>query len=304
MNEIGKNLVTITLPFPGVLSYLRNLSKVVGSTCLVLGEDQIALSKDQITLFGAWHPIYRTIIDRIPNKKGVLWTSSGGEMDFTPNSVEVLYLNEIHKLLDEGIIDFILFTDPHLAEAFEGDKTLYIPCPVEILPPPQNKEKIDGISFFQPAKITKNIYNNLLAVKLVQKELSLKLYTNLKPYEEVIKGLGIDYEMYDWLPREEYFDLISRMKVNLAAFWCGEYFNYQVTESALLGTESVVSKNADYYPLNYSKVQNLDDPVEIARKIKQVCGHQFINIRLVMIQRCDGWNAQTIEVLDEVQNMF
>lgn len=294
MQSYKSCIKTISLPFPGVEAFCKNLSVVAGTEHFTLGKDEIKLSSDSIIIFGAWHPIYETLLNKIPNKKGVLWTSSAGEMDFTPNSVEILYLTKILNLLDEGDIDFILFTDPNLYHVFKRDNVFHISCPVKIPPPPKNEEKIDGILFFQPPKITKNIYNNLLAVKLVQKELPLKLYTNLKPYEEVIKNLGIEYEMFDWLPEEEYFDLISKMKVNLAAFWCGEYFNYQVVEAALLGTESVVSKNAEYYPFNYSKVQNLDNPVEIAEKIKTTLKHQFVNIRLVIIHKCEMWNADVV----------
>ncbi|RKY45268.1 MAG: hypothetical protein DRP88_07670, partial [Candidatus Neomarinimicrobiota bacterium] len=155
---------TISLPFPGVEAFCKNLSVVAGTKHFTLGEDEIKISHDSVVVFGAWSPIYQTLLHKIPGKVGVLWTSSGGEMEMTPNGVEILYLNEIFNLLNKGVIDFILFTDPNLYHVFKQDNVFHIPCPVKIPPPPKNKEKVDGISFFQPPKITKNIYNNLLAV--------------------------------------------------------------------------------------------------------------------------------------------
>ena len=295
-----KNFISISLSFPGVEAYLKNLSAVAGTTHFTLGTDELRISEENIVIFGAWHPVYKNIIDQIPNKKGILWTSSGGEMDFTPNSVEILYLNNILKMLDDKVIDFILFTDPYLAQIFKRDKTWHISCPVEIPLFHRNVKKIEGISLLQPAKTTKNIYNNLLAVKTVQNTIDLKLHTNLKPYEQVIEELGIDYEMYNWLPKDEYMNLISQMRINLACFWCGEYFNYQVVEAALVGTQSVVSKSVDYYPVLSSKVVNLDNPIEISEVVEKVHNNSYRNIRLIMEVQCERWNNDVARILFEV----
>lgn len=297
-------LVSISLPFPGVTAYLNHLSRVLGSKHIVLQPNtNIQMPKDATVIIGAWHPIYRDLIPRIQNKKGVLWTSSAGEMGLEANGVEIIYLAEILRLLDEGKIDFILFTDPGLAKVFDRDDTHWIPCPIATdLIKHESTKKIDGISFFAPQKLSKAMFNNLLAVKLVQRNEDTKLHTNVRGYENVIRMLKIDAEFYDWLPMERYHKLLSSMRANLAVFLLGEYFDYSIVENALLGVPSVVNAVADFYPLDDTKVRNPDDPTEIADKIDYALDHPELGgkARNGILKLAERHNAKVNDVLDEI----
>jgi len=310
MQSYKSCIKTISLPFPGVEAFCKNLSAVAGTEHFTLGKDEIKLSSDSIIIFGAWHPIYETLLNKIPNKKGVLWTSSAGEMEMTPNGVEILYLNEIFNLLNKGDLDFIIFTDLKLFEVYKQDKIYYLPAPMDLnsaVFPVKPKEDREGISLLTPVKLTKNLFNNLLAVKLIQKEFDIKLYTNLKPYEPIIKSLGLKYQIFDWLPREEYFKIISKMQVNLAVSWCGEYWNYQVMEAGLKGIPSIVSVGATYYPFESLKVGNPDDPVEIADRIRYVLKYFSITlspkfIHTMIFNQCLKNNWEVMKILNTIIN--
>jgi len=294
-------LVSISLPFPGVTAYLNHFSRVVGSKHITLQSNtNIQMPKDATVIIGAWHPIYRDLIPRIQNKKGVLWTSSAGEMGLEANGVEIIYLAEILRLLDGGKIDFILFADPGLAKVFDRDSTYWIPCPIATdLVKYEPINKIDGVGFFTPQKLSKAMFNNLLAVKLIQRNRDTKLHTNIRGYENVTRMLKIDAEIYDWLPMEQYHKLLSSVKVNLAVSWAGEYFNYQVIEAALLGTPSVVNSNADYYPIEELKASNPDDPGEIADRIDYALDHPELGekARKSILELAEGNNARVRVVL-------
>ncbi|MDI6860137.1 MAG: hypothetical protein QMC85_06555, partial [Methanocellales archaeon] len=298
-------IYTVSLGFPGVEAYFRNLEAIGLSKHITLKQNmQLTIPKDAVVLFGPYTEPYKELIPKIPNRKGVLFTSSSGEIGLTPNMIETVFLERTLALLDDGGIDFVLFSDPKMAEIFKRNGVLHCPCPIapNLVKYDRNVEKTDGISLFCPAKLSKSIYGNLLAVKLIQEKRDIKLHTNLKGYENLIKMLGIDAEIHDWLPTEHYHKLLSSMGVNLAVEWCGSYFNYNVVEAALLGVPSVVNAVADFYPLDEIAVRNPDDPTEIADKVNYALDHPELgNIaRGRILKLAEKHNAKVREVLDEI----
>jgi len=189
-------------------------------------------------------------------------SSSAGEMELSWQGVEITQLNRILGWLEDGTLDFLLCTDPKLARCFDHPRIKHLPCPVAPdLVKPRAVEKRDGIGLFCPAKPSKNIFPQLLAVRLFQRRRpGFKLHTNLKAYARVIAMLGIDAEVYDWLPEERYRELLASLRVNLQVERCGDYFNYQVVEAGLLGVPSVVGPRS---PLGLG-VGDPEDPAEIA----------------------------------------
>lgn len=314
-------IYTISTGFPGVTALCRNLSAVVGSKHIVYqpGVD-IDIPKDATVIFGAFSAAYRDLIFGLPNKKGICWTSSGGEIEASTQGIEIVQLDRILTWLDNGAIDFVAFTDPYVAEVFKRDDTFWMPCPLApSLVEPKDVDKVNGIGLFCPAKINKNIFNNLLAVKHVQKKRDVKLYTNLRGFTKAINMLGIETEVYDWIPAMEYHKLLVSMKVNLATDWSGTYWNYQAMEAALLGVPSVVNITASsYYPLTDAfsivsdrimcdslsglMVANPDSPIEIARAIEFALDHPELStlVREKAIESAKRANLEVEKVLSEI----
>ena len=165
------------------------------------------------------------------------------------------------------MISFIWFGDPALAQLYP-EKGFYAPYPFDVdsIVKPE-VEKKDIATLFCPAGPKKNILNQLLAMKLVQKEGKLTLHTNIRGYDNVLRDL--DYIRHEWLPNVEYRELLACAKVNLACSWC-ETFNYQTAEAALLGTISVISRTI---PIQGLLVENPNNPVHIAEQIMK-CGNK------------------------------
>jgi len=297
-------IYTISMSFPGVTTLCRNLEAVVGSRHIVYQPGMgIDIPKDAIVIFGAFSPAYRDLIFGLPNKKGVVWTSSGGEIEASTQGIEIVQLDRILTWLDNDVIDFVAFTDPYVAEVFKRDGTFWLPCPLApSLVKTQDVEKVDGLGLFCPAKINKNIFNSLLAVKHVQKERDIKLYTNLRGFAKAIAMLDIEAEVYDWLPATEYHKLLASMKVNIAPEWSGTYWNYQVMEAALLGTPSIVNATAPYYPLDELKVINPDSPIEIADAIEFALDRPELStlVREKVIESAKRINREVERVINEL----
>jgi len=126
---------------------------------------------------------------------------------------------------------------------------------------PPNVDKRDIATLFCPTGPKKNILNQLLAMKLVQRDRKLTLHTNVHGYDAILRDL--DCIRYEWLPDVEYRSLLASARINLACSWC-ETFNYNIAEAALLGTVSIISSTI---PIPGLKVGEVNNPVHIAEKI-------------------------------------
>ena len=217
----------------------------------------MAIPLADVYILAAWHPAYETLLGLSTGSKvGILWTSSGGEMDF-----EVIEQEYLLRLRNDPRVSFIWFGDQALAQVYP-EKSLYAPYPLDVdsVNPP-NVDKKDIATLFCPTGPKKNILNQLLAMKLVQRDRKLTLHTNIHGYDIILRDL--DCIRHEWLPDVEYHSLLASARVNLACSWC-ETFNYNVAEAALLGTVSVISYTI---PLPGLKVKEVNNPVHIAEKI-------------------------------------
>ena len=248
-------IITISVPFPGAKRPLEEGKKLGMWDFILLDGDTIEVPPADVYILAAWHPIYEMLMG-LRGKIGVMWTSSAGEMDFEP--VEQGYL---HQINGDPRISFIWFGDPALAQVYP-EKGFYAPYPFDVDSVNRPEvEKKDIATLFCPAGLKKNLLNQLLAMKLVQRERKLTLHTNIKGYDEIL--MGLDCVHHEWLPQQEYNELIASARVNLACSWC-ETFNYNVAEAAFLGTISVISPTI---PLPGRRVKEVNNPVHIAEQI-------------------------------------
>lgn len=242
--------------FPGARRPLEEAAKLGMMDFVLLEGERIAIPDADVYIFSAWHPVYERLMN-IGGRIGVLWSSSCGEMDFTP--IEQLYLRQI---LTDPRISFVWFGDRSLAKIYP-EKGFYAPYPFVLkeIPPVDKK---DIITLFCPTGPKKNLLNNLYAVKLAQRQLKLTLHTNIQGYGDVLKE--IDHVRHGFLPRPEYDALLASAKVNLMVSWA-ETYAYNVAEAALQHTPSITSATI---PIPGIKVEDPNDPAEIATTIIKV----------------------------------
>lgn len=224
---------------------------------ILLSGKRIEIPPADIHILAAWHRVYEMLLG-LDGKIGVLWTSSGGEMDLEP--VEQEYLK---RLNEDPRISFIWFGDPSLAQVYPK-KGFYAPYPMDVdgyVNVNPHVEKKDIATLFCPTGPKKNILNQLLAMKLVQGSRKLTLHTNIHGYDNILEDM--DHVCYEWLLDMEYRELLASAKINLACSW-SETFNYNVAEAALLGTVSVISSTI---PLPGMIVRNPNSPIHIAEQI-------------------------------------
>lgn len=283
------NIVALSLPFPGAKRPLEEGAKLGMWTFILLGKGQISIPPADIFILAAWHPAYEQLLG-LPGRIGVLWTSSAGEMDFTP--VEQHYLNNINR---DPQIDFIWFGDPSLARVYPR-KGFYAPYPFdvdEVALPAVEKRNI--VTLFCPTGMKKAIYPQLLAVKLIQGSVDLTLHTNIQGYDHILNEL--DCQRYGWLPDEEYKALVASARINLAVSWA-ETYHYQGCEAALMGTPSVGSRAIPWLPKSYTA--NPNSPLEIAAKMKYLLMHPEIDLKEHIRYICRKNNAKLMGIFQRL----
>lgn len=134
-------------------------------------------------------------------------------------------------------------------------------------------EKEDAIGMFLPFhNKQKNVYGQLAACKILQRDNQLKLYTNgMSPSQRRFANiLGLSYKDLGFLPEDEYYRWIQKFKLMLH-ITLSESFAYAVMDALLLGTPCLVSPAINWVdPSLGLTVENLDSPVEIAEKMEEV----------------------------------
>lgn len=229
-------IIALSVPFPGAKRPLEEGAKL-GMWDFVLLDGKVEIPPADLYLLGAWHPVYEQILSA-PADKAVLWTSSVGEMDFTP--VEQGYLR---GLLEDTRISFIWFGCPALGEAhkpkgFFAEYPFHLPESEGDLP--DIAAKRDIITLFCPTGPKKNILNQLYALRLAAaRGLDFTLHTNITGYDQYLKAIP-KVVRHGWLDRPAYERLIASARLNMAVSWA-ETYHYQAVEAALLGTPSLAS---------------------------------------------------------------
>lgn len=269
----------LTAPFPGVQKVGEHGARL-GLWDLVVLEGRVAIPPADRYILGAWHPsLYPQILDVLGVPVTVCWTSSSGEVGFEPQEQEALL-----AILHDPRVRTIWFGHEGLAEAFPG-KAFYAPYPValpdEFPDLVKEKEKKTLLTLFCPNTPKKNIFNQLVAALLVQREMMVRgedilLATNV-PVPPVLSELRL--EQHAWLPQKEYEGVLRRSRVNLACSWA-ETLHYQSIEACILGLPSVTSAAVPWLFGRYEHDKRLyaqappDDPLRIASSISWVLWEQ------------------------------
>jgi hypothetical protein len=270
--------------FPGVSAVFEHASSLgIGKRIALHELNYDVFNSNDLLVFGAWdNELYPMRIRRLKCKKAVLWTSSWGQMSFSPNQVEVHQLEHILNLLKNGKIDALLIGSKEVYEYYKNTLNLYyFPYPFnpELILRYRASEKIpNSVGLFIPpgSRARKNYLNMKIGFELAKrKNPKLDLYTN-NPKSLIATKSELNELSEAWLPKDFYYELLSKMVLNLHTTFV-ESFCYQVAEALFLGTLSLISPcirdnlnlnlNLD---LDFLTVFNLDSPREIVEKIIKI----------------------------------
>ena len=217
-----------------------------------------------LLIFGAWHQEYEIFREHF--KCAVYITSTLGQMELSPNIIELMQLVMFDELLKRNELVGLLAGWPSVASFFRNEKAIFCPYPFNY----QWFEEISrtkeprSVGFFSPTHQRKNMTNQLVAASLANAD----IHTNIQLLLPNVKQTT-----YPWLKEDVYFELIRKMKTTLH---CGftESFCYAAAESIMLGTLPIVSfqvaLNLGLNPLELNVVDEIDSTNAIQNCIETI----------------------------------
>ena len=212
----------------------------------------------KLFILGAWHPYYRMLFPDLKGKKTILITSTPAQLEM--GVVDMEFLRLIQEFKNRDVIDDILCGSLALAEWLDAK---YFPYPIWLSPDKafnSIEEKVPNcVGLFLPYHYRKNIFNQIIALKLLQKRIpTLEVFTNLNPYylPSFCKFVG-------WRYRAEYLQLLRTVQVFLHVTWT-ESLAYGVIDALREGTLPLVSTQVQGFLGSSFFVPDSDNPDEIA----------------------------------------
>lgn len=269
--------------FPGVITHLENLSRTTE-----LSEHTSILSKEKLgdhklVIFGAWENTYYLAMKKLQQKYqdvkvGLLWTSTVGQMGFSPDIVEGSYLWLIHDAMKAGRLDYLFVPTKRIYQTFQqifpSGMVKYLPNTVsfEWLYEHQDNSLVRGIDYvdlFLPQASRKNVLNQVMGARLANVFLHFNsVFKTVRDFADLIK---LRYCDMGWMDREHYLRALQTMKLGLQVTYA-ETFDYVLAEHFAYGVPCITSFTIDFLPKTEEwsplLVENFDDPNEIAQKIK------------------------------------
>jgi len=204
--------------FIGACRVLRELSHLGLADFVYLKELKPPVKDYDVVIFAAYHPSYNILFPKIEARKWVLWTSPLLQAELA--EVEVEYLQYV---LRNDNVERVWLGSRGVYEALKdvSDKMVYCPYPLDarrVLAHKAEVEKENAIGMFLPFhNKQKNVYGQLAACKILQREHQLKLYTNgmLSHQRRFANSLGLSYKDLGFLPEDEYYRWIQKFKLML-----------------------------------------------------------------------------------------
>jgi len=274
----------------GVYWYLKNLEFVSNTKHIPWNQFQIQ-DADLVISCGIGE-VDLLKLKRQKVKVGVLFCSPLAQAHIVPSSPngDLDSLLRYVNMLKSGDIDYVFLASKQLAELFKNDKIIYLPPPLHWEGFPITKiEDRKGIGYFGTMDRHKNLATMFGAVKhsgiedpfiiTGSEKISMcSFFSHLFDMKNIF--------VYPRFSRPALFEIMSKVKLGIQIGF-SESFSYTVWESAMLGVPSIVSPSIWWYcddPFlkSYCMVQNLDDPILIGEKIKN------LYLLASMNKDCDG----------------
>jgi hypothetical protein len=257
--------------FPGVTRVFKE-AEGLGLVKHVYANQLRDVPPDAYVLFGAWSEAYALPARRLPNAKGVLWSSpllQTDLSDYLPVGVtpegQVTMVRGEHALLmqvadhkSKGVIRDFWVMDQTFAQALAGHENTgvyWFPAPLASLPKATNPKPKDygAAALFGPWAPRKNVLTQCLAAAMA----GFRVHANgAAEYAGVLTALGLNADSargdlavvdHGWMPREEYFNTLAGMGVSLCCY-LSESFCYAAADAAALEVPLLASPAIRWAP--------------------------------------------------------
>ncbi len=288
-----KPVCAVTVPYPGVLEWLRHGHAVGLWDLRVLDGRDLEVPPCEWVLLGAWHPSYQAIVDAVHANGGrvaVAWSSSATEMD---NALVEVHATQ--RLVRDGAIDAWLCLNLDLVAHFPDAMWLPAPVALEDAPPSQPRS---GVGFYAPATPKKNALTQLLAVRDLQRTRKAVLHTNLHPYRDVMLGYGMDFVLEEWVDRPAHLARLARREACLAASHA-ESFCYGAADACMAGTPVVGSPTIEWLPPDW-QVTNPNSPNDVKGVLYRVLTQPLHDPRSIVAAVADRNNRQAAATIQRL----
>jgi len=317
-----KSILTISPKnFPGVTSHFEHLSKTTGMTDHTDHLSPESVKGREIIIFGAWEHTYFLAMKKLREKydhikTGLLWTSTIGQVGFSPNLIEVSFLYLISDSIKAEKLDYLFIPTKRVYKAlrkiFPKDVVKYMPNTFSVdwifeeEYEPIHKG-FNWVDLFAPSGVRKNVLNQLLGAKLANVLLHVNSFN--KPIQDFADLIGLHYVDTGWMERSNYLKMLQTMRLGLQVSYA-ETFDYVVAEHFAYKIPCLVSKTINYIPKgklwDNIMIDRFDDPTEIANKIRKIIQDDNLHKKLGkecfrLIQKtAKKNNKDTVKTLKEV----
>jgi glycosyltransferase involved in cell wall biosynthesis len=256
------------------MSAMRHLSQVSGATLLTLdrlvrspGGSKGALEKlsqraakrvklllnpepllphgDRLVI-GGWGELHRSLVDTLHLRgirPSVLWCSTLGQAEMT--KAEIPYLADVLEYLGEGKIRWLLLNRRN-HDAFGHIKgCVRVPHAIALSSvQADSPRELEGLNvdLFFPWRPGKNLLAQISAVALTGLEVTAHVNVKHEALARAARALHPGVAFHEWLPEDEYWNLISGMDLSLQVTHT-ESFNYAVCERMCLGIPVLTTYN-------------------------------------------------------------
>jgi len=282
MGEIKPIITVCPKSYPGVTSVLKHYD-VTGLTQHTDEISKETVDGRKLVILGGWHPIYyealqRLYIHNIPT--ALFWTSSVGQMDFSNNGMEISYIHLIKDIVMSKLLDYVVLGTPQNFDLFKQfipkEKLIYLPYAFDWNNIQKFKDNTlemgkDWVDIFCPLDTRKN---PLVQIHGAQKADVHLHFSGLQPrYKFFAQLIKLRFTDMGWMSQENYFKSIQTMKLGLQVTYA-ETFDYVVAEHFAMERpcliSTVMTSWVDKKLWKYLLVKNLDNPLEVAEKIKKI----------------------------------
>jgi hypothetical protein len=245
-------------------------------------------------IFAGFGPLTSRVLTGL-SKKGiqpsVMWCSTLNQAEITHGEVEMLTI--LINLLNSGKIKHLM-AHRRIFESYGYflKQAVFFPHPIDLkIFDAAKKQKLDGINLdlFCSPRLGKNILTQALACKISGLDVNLHINFDIGRYKQIIQSIGQKIVVHSWLPKNEYYGLISGMDMSLQVTF-GESFNYAVAERMALSvpvltTFDIYMVADDPFLNQYLCVNAIDTPKVIGASIKRILSDKKLRDELAKICR-------------------
>jgi hypothetical protein len=227
--------------------------------------DVYNITEDKIILVGFTDNPNRVF----PNKKVyMVYCSSLGQADLSDSnfySPEIGYLDYIRRMKQDGILADIITSSRHLASRMGF---IYLPPYRRNFKGVFNKDRY-GYGFpGNNSRKHRNVVNTISAISMIDPK-EIIYVKDADSYSGYSTLFDCNIKSQTTTSDDQYIDVISKHKLAFQFDW-GASFGYIALEYGLCGVPCLVSPVYDWYPLEFCKVDNVENWQEIVYRAEVI----------------------------------